>query len=212
MELILLSLLAPVLEKNIWATICSKLASTDASETMGGICRVDIPIDAQVALYDSCEGPGEHVYLNMPYMTTEAEILNSSIDALRIVPLPWQIVGSIPFRFSEHINVLEARALLSYIRLCVREGRVSERLLVIIDSGVVKGSLRKFRSSSRSLNFVLRQLAGVRFVFRSALGANVGQPRGRPFSQCLVGILAVKGICCCKSCWRSRAGYARIQS
>ena len=140
----ILSLLVPVLETNVRATICSKLAATDASETMGGICRVDIPFDAQVALYDCCGGPGEHVYLNMPYMTTEAEILKSSIDTLRIVLLPWQVVGSIPFRLSEHTNVLEVRALLLYIRLCVREGRVRERLLIAFRR--CKGALRKFRS------------------------------------------------------------------
>ena len=55
---------------------------------MGGICRVDIPFDAQVALYDCCEAPREHVYLKMTHMSTEAIFFKSSIDALRIVPLP----------------------------------------------------------------------------------------------------------------------------
>ena len=35
-------------------------------------------------------------------------------------------------------RLLEAQALLSYIRLCVREGRVSQRIIVV-DPGVVKG-------------------------------------------------------------------------
>ena len=37
--------------------------------------------------------------------------------------------------------------------------------MVVIDSGVVKEALRKFRSSSRSLNFVLRQLAGLSLAY-----------------------------------------------
>ena len=66
-----------------------------------------------------------------------------------------------PFRFPAHIEFLEAQGLLSYIRLCVREGWVSQRIIVVVDSGVVKEAVLKFRSSSRGLNFALRQL--VRF-------------------------------------------------
>ena len=69
--------------------------------------------------------------------------------------------GNLPFRIPDHVNIVEARALLVYIRLCVREGRISERILIVIDSGFVKGALRKLRSSSRGLNFVFRQLAGL---------------------------------------------------
>ena len=64
-----------------------------------------------------------------------------------------------PFRLLVETNVLEG--LLSYIRLCVREGRVSQHIIVVVDSGVVKGAVRKFRSSSRDLNFALRPLAAL---------------------------------------------------
>ena len=80
---------------------------------------------------------------------------------LRVAPLACFVVGAVPFRMAEHINIWEAWALLAYVRLCVREGRVSQRLLVIVDSGVVKGAWRKGRSSSRGLNFVLRQWGGI---------------------------------------------------
>ena len=56
--------------------------------------------------------------------------------------------------------MLEARGLLAYVKLLVREGRTGQRVIVVVDSGVVKGAVRKFRSSSEGLNFVLRQLAG----------------------------------------------------
>ena len=42
---------------------------------------------------------------------------------------------------------------------------MSARILVVIDSGVVTGALCKFRSSSRGLSFVLRQLAGLSLGF-----------------------------------------------
>ena len=51
--------------------------------------------------------------------------------------------------------------MLAYIQLCVQQGRTSERILVVNDSGVVKGGLRRFRSSSWGLNLVLRQFAGL---------------------------------------------------
>jgi hypothetical protein len=106
-------------------------------------------------------GPGGHVYLNLPYVADAAERIKSSVDALCIVGLPWEIVGATAFRIPEHINILEARALLSYVQLCVRERRSGQRLIVVVDSGVVKGAVRKFRSSSRGLNFVLRQLGAL---------------------------------------------------
>ena len=74
------------------------------------------------------------------------------------MPCAWSLF---PGSLAEHTSILEARALLAYMRLCVREGRVSQRLLVVVDSGVVKIAWRKGRSSSRGLNFVLRQLGGV---------------------------------------------------
>jgi hypothetical protein len=160
-ELFILSCLAPLLETNVRAEIADVIGATDASEEASGMCRVKVPFAARVKLYDRCEGKGEHVYLNLPYVPNVEEKLKSSLDALKIVNLPWKATGSVKFNIPEHINILEARALLDYVRLCVREKRVSQRIIVIIDSGVVKGAVRKFRSSSKGLNHVLRQLAGL---------------------------------------------------
>ena len=57
-----------------------------------------------------------------------------------------------PFSFPAHINILEAQALLSCIRLCVQEGKVSQRIIVVVDSWVVNGAVRKL---------MLRQLAAL---------------------------------------------------
>ena len=73
----------------------------------------------------------------------------ASLDALRVPPppLPRYPLGTVPFRFPVHINNLEAQALLSYIRWCVREGRVSQRIIVAVGSGGGKGSGPQFRAA-----------------------------------------------------------------
>ena len=100
------------------------------------------------------------MFLQLPYVTNTEDRTKSSVDALSIVRLPWSSLGGFAFKIPNHINVLEARALLVYVKLLVREGRAGQRVIVVVDAGVVKGAVRKFRSSSKGLNFVLRQLAG----------------------------------------------------
>ena len=145
------------LETNVRAEISDLIGATDASETHGCICRVRVPFSAKVDLYDRCEGLGEHVFLQLPYVTNTEDRTKSSVDALSIVRLPWSSLGGSAFKIPDHINVLEVRALLAYVKLLVREGRTGQRVIVVVDSGVVKGADRKFRSSSKGLNFVPRQ-------------------------------------------------------
>ena len=76
--------MAPLLETNVRATICPKLGATDACEQAGGICRADVFFDAQVALYDLCEGPGEHVFIKMFYSTFDESACDCSAGALPV--------------------------------------------------------------------------------------------------------------------------------
>ena len=46
-----------------------------------------------------------------------------------------------------------------YVKRCARQGRRGERLLVLVDSRVARGSIKKGRSSSRAVNRRLRVLA-----------------------------------------------------
>ena len=154
-ELLLLCFLAPLLETHVRAPICDFLRATDASEVSRGMCRVRIPLDAKVNLYERFKNT----------VRTRRNKIKNYLDVICIVGLPWSILVASAFRVPEHINILEARALLGYVRLCIRERRTSQRLLVVIDSGVVKGAVRKFRSSSHGLNFVLRQLAGLSLAY-----------------------------------------------
>ena len=81
----------------------------------------------------------------------------------------------------QHINVLEAKAILFLIRWLVRRGASDARVLVLSDSRVCVGAFGKGRSSSRQLNFVLRQVAGLAIAARvyagGRLDSDVGEPR-----------------------------------
>ena len=46
----------------------------------------------------------------------------SSLAATPVVPLSWQNLGTVCFRFSQHINLLEAHAVLNYVRWFIRRG------------------------------------------------------------------------------------------
>jgi hypothetical protein len=60
-----------------------------------------------------------------------------------------------------NINLLEAHGLLFHIRWVIKHGYHDTRIVVIVDSGFLKGAVRKFRSSSKALNFILRQMGGL---------------------------------------------------
>ena len=119
------------------------------------------------------------MYLAAPYIAAAGELVKCSLAATLVVPQRWQSLGGVTFKVSQHINLLEAQALLAYVRWRIRRGVSDSRIIVIIDSGVVKGAIRKFRSSSRLLKYVLRRLndlcVGFLYLFRSPLGTNLGQ-------------------------------------
>lgn len=74
----------------------------------------------------------------------------------------WSITGSrfyALFQVSRHINVLELRALIMFVKHLVRRRRRHCHVLIGLDSRVVLGAAAKWRSSSTSLNFHLRRLA-----------------------------------------------------
>ena len=89
----------------------------------------------------------------MPHIISDSVKLRCSLDALLILKLPWVSVAAIPSRTSEHINLLEVRALLAYVRWLVQSVGHGRRIIVLVDSGADKGAVRKFRSSSKALNF-----------------------------------------------------------
>ena len=71
-------------------------------------------------LYDLCEGPAEHVCLAAPYIAAASELVKCRLVATLVVPLRWQSLRGVAFKVSQHINLLEAQALLSYVRWLIR--------------------------------------------------------------------------------------------
>ena len=77
------------------------------------------------------------------------------------VPIPmkldWITMFSYRFSTGKHINLLELQSLISLLRRITRQGIRARRLLVLVDSRVILGAVSKGRSSSRKINFLLRQ-------------------------------------------------------
>ena len=70
----------------------------------------------------------------------------------------WRTVIQYRWKHSDHINVLEVRAWLAYVRRAARRGRKQgKRWAHILDSMVALHVLAKGRSSSRHLNAVVRR-------------------------------------------------------
>ena len=74
----------------------------------------------------------------------------------------WQVVQSYPFAKAAHINVLELRAILNYVRFRMRQvDKHGSRFLLIVDSQVCASVVSKGRSSSQQLNVLLRRMASL---------------------------------------------------
>ena len=81
--------------------------------------------------------------------------------ARRVVDLPWVESLSYRFRHPQHINLLELEALIGLIRGLMDRGLGNRRVLCLVDSRVVLGSVCKGRSSSRRVIFRLRRFGGM---------------------------------------------------
>ena len=115
LELFMLALLAPCLETDVRVPVCPVIGATDASEGRSGMCEAIMPLGTNIGFYDYCEGPGEHVFLKALRVPTEWEILRRSLHAIATVPLDCVSLGSHVFRIPQHINILQAHALLHYV-------------------------------------------------------------------------------------------------
>ena len=71
---------------------------------------------------------------------------------------PWVVDSSWSFRKHSHINILEEAALLRLVNRLGRR-RVPSRIVVLVDSHVVRGATSKGRTSSKALSSVLRRVS-----------------------------------------------------
>ena len=101
--------------------------------------------------------------------------------------LNWTTMFSFRFSKGKHINVPELESLISLLRTITREGIRARRLVVLVDSRVVLGSVSKGRSSLRKINFLLRKLGFWCLAHDTALGfvgvSHLGESSGCPFTE-----------------------------
>ena len=100
----------------------------------------------------------------------------------------------------DHINIRECRALLFYVRWLLRStGRHRHRVIVLVDSKVVVGSVTKGRSGSRILHAWVRRIhcLGLRWRIETDayLRAFRAQPIGLSVQRCPAARQAQASCC-----------------
>jgi len=73
----------------------------------------------------------------------------------------WQVAHAYPWRVGQHITLLEAHAVLLWLRKLLRHSFAHRRLLHVLDSYVCVATIAKGRSSSIRLNRILRRIAAL---------------------------------------------------
>ena len=130
--------LAPLLSACVLADWFPEVVATDASQWGLGVVAARMP-------------PAEFVSLS-----TGDPFEYDELGVASLVPLlrerRWRTIVSSPWSFTEHINVLELRAVSTALRwILSRPSSLCTRLVVLSDSKVVVGALTKGRSSSQEL-------------------------------------------------------------
>ena len=156
-ELLMATDLAPLLFSSLRAPWFPRVLATDASEYGQGVVAADCARDHQ-----------DRMSLVAPPPTTDEPVnrsLHPTLEGVR-----WRVIVASAWRFAEHINALELRALTTGLRWALSSPHsVGSRLLVWCDSLVVVYAVRKGRSSSHDLLRRLRVLS----AFLLATGVQV---------------------------------------
>ena len=130
--------LVPFLTAEVSPPHFSRLICTDASQWGQGIC-IAVPPRRR-----------------SPHLLLPDLVLLRRAHWVAIVSSPWRYPGS------EHVNVLELRAIITAVRLVASSPHAAGSLLTVYcDSQVVVGAIRTGRSSSPRLNRLLRALAAL---------------------------------------------------
>jgi hypothetical protein len=160
-ELQVMSALAPLLFSTTSAEWFQKVVAVDASLAGQGVVAVrPRPLRDGGPDLNDVMGDPPHEFSPPP---------SPALDAILSDAGPygsgygWSTIVSSRWRRGEHINVLELRSLLTAVKwvLSHRAGGIQQRLLVLSDSAVVVGAVRKGRSSSQLLLRRLRQLSAL---------------------------------------------------
>jgi hypothetical protein len=153
-ELSLLVRLRPLLAASLRDSWFEHALATDASDTGQGVVSTSIPVD-QLRRLSSLSG------VSPAQMDDAARALNAKL----VAGPRWGTLVSSRWSRSEHVNVLEARALSTAVRWAISRTTpstcVGRNVLVFVDSAVVLSAATKGRSSSPLLLRRLRQLAAL---------------------------------------------------
>ena len=150
-ELLVTTFLAPLLDAHLRAQPHLHLFATDASPSCAGACSTLVSQELWTLLHDFSEEKGCSVRLDWDTGSMRPPEFRDSRAAVAglVVDLPWVESFSYRFRHPQHINLLELEALISLIRGLVDRGIGNRRVVCLVDSRVVLGSVCKGRSSSR---------------------------------------------------------------
>lgn len=191
-ELWLMLGLAPLLCARLDAEVHHRVIASDASQLAAGVVSAALTVGLQENMWPLCssrrhatlqplinpergEGTSTVTHFStmidtdLPAPAKESDLallakvqetstaLYSCVRATR-----WSRVLSTPWRFKEHINVLELRAVaLALHWLLSYPSAMGRRVYLLVDSAVALFSLLKGRSSAPSLLFVLRKISAL---------------------------------------------------
>ena len=93
--------------------------------------------------------------------------------------LEWKVLDDWHWRFSVHINVLEAQSVLRLLKILARRGG-DQRVPVLIDSHVVRSCIARGRSSASSLRSVMKKIGAFSLAFGLYVGARFAPTRLNP--------------------------------
>eukprot|EP00971_Amphidinium_carterae_P350476 6491567-Amphidinium_carterae.2 len=152
--------------------------ASDASTVAGGAVWVDLPSELVSQLFAFVEHHGDYPLLDEGCALPSRRAREQSQSGLKdfreragqiLGRAPWRVLFFFQFRTSDHINVLELRALIRLVFRISSWKIRKARILVGLDSKVVIGAASKGRSSSFALNYHLRRLAAVCLTFELQL-------------------------------------------
>jgi hypothetical protein len=150
-ELLAAAALLPLFAADLAAPFFPKLLASDASEFGAGVVSALIPSPERLALTLPGLPPAPSVVWPNPLRGVRCQ---------RVSDLQWATIVSSKWRWSEHINSLELRACHLSVRWVLRHSNaIGRRVLLLTDSSVVRGVVRKGRSSSVALLRRMRALA-----------------------------------------------------
>ena len=141
--------LAPLLTVSLAAGWFRSAVATDASSQGQGVVAARVPRQQLRA----CAGLAGAVPTHLPLPPVAVALAAGH---------RWSTIVSSQWRFEEHINVLEIRAVSTAVRWALSHpSALGARLLVLSDSTVAVASLAKGRSSSPIILRRLRQLSAL---------------------------------------------------